>query len=345
MKKSSNTYRFLPYIPEPKRTNEWIHEINHLVYLHNQDNISRTMAYQKFFLLHPEIKWSFLASMVSRNAGWNMTDLKGDIFPRLLHPATRDALFMTYERANWSIFQDAFPQLLLYHYSTRYKKKMFHLSKEFHISSFMEEEWNRYWEERDDHRLVHSLIINEQHLIQEPVIDHEVYKKRVFGSSLFFIEDHLHFSSVLFPTLEGELLGASVHGFRKIENRIQLGNRLFKILFQPDYHSSFLNFALQVEHSGSRKDYEQFCKSAPKTNTPMLHQAYVYIPHHWRTHMDWSIQKDIDKEWYQELKLPDKIELSQWYFRKQRQLEKVANIKGVFTKIGKWRGKKKRPTL
>ncbi|MGE6752305.1 DUF2515 family protein [Rossellomorea sp. NPDC071047] len=345
MDEMSNTYRFLPYIPEPKRTNEWIHEINHLVNLHNQDNISRTMAYQKFYLLHPEIKWSFLASMVSRNAGWNMTDLKGDIFTRLLHPATRDDLFMTYERANWSIFQDAFPQLLLYHYSTRYKKKMFHLFKEFHISSFMEEEWSRYWVEREDRRLVHSLIINEQHLIQEPVIEHEVYKKRVFGSSLFLIEDHLHFSSVLFPTIVGELFGASVHGFRKIENRILLGNRLMTILFHPDYHSSFLNFALQVDHTGSRRDYEQYCKGVPKTNTPMLQTAFDEVPHHWKSHRDWSIKEKINKDWYKDEEVPHGIELTKWFFHKQRQLEKMANVKDTLKKIWKRDRKKKRPTL
>ncbi|WP_406686861.1 DUF2515 family protein [Rossellomorea vietnamensis] len=340
MDKFSNTYRFLPYLPEPKRTKEWIYDVNHLVDEYNQDNISRTKAYQTFFLLHPEIKWSFLASMVSRNAGWNMTDLKGDIFPDLLSNKTCDLLFMTYERANWSIFQDAFPQLLLYHYSTLYKKKMFHLFQHFHISHFMEEEWNRFWEERDERRLVQSLIINEQHLIQGPVIEHGLYKRKVFGSSLFFIEDHLHFSSVLFPTLHGDLYGASVHGFRKVENRIKLGNLLFELLFHPDYHSLFLEFALKVEHTGTRTDYEKYCRGVPETNTPVLKKAYGPITHNWAHHKDWSVNKIIEGNWYEKQELPVDVIMTKWFFHKQRQLQKMAVTKKFFKGI--WPGRKKK---
>ena len=92
-----------------------------------------------------EIHWSFLASMVSRNAGWNMCDLEGKWFPIFYEKEMRERLFLTYERANWLIFQDAFPQLLLYQYSTKVKQAMFHLLKYFHVSSFMEREWNYFW--------------------------------------------------------------------------------------------------------------------------------------------------------------------------------------------------------
>ncbi|BCB04492.1 DUF2515 family protein [Bacillus sp. KH172YL63] len=336
MKKFNNTYRFLPYIPEPKRTGEWIGEVTSLVNSFNQDNISRTMAYQNFYLLHPDIKWSFLAAMVSRNAGWNMTDLKSDVFLRLLGPRTRDVLFMTYERANWSIFQDAFAQLLLYHYSTIYGRKMFHLCRDFRISRFMEEEWNHYWDYRDGDRLVQSLIINEQHIIQQPVIEHEVYKGRVFGTSLFFIEDHLHFSSVLFPTLQGELFGSSVHGFRKVDNRILLGNLLYKVLFDPRYHPSFTEFALEVEHTGSRTDYEMYCEAAPGTNTPKLREVYEVIPHHWQERTDWWREGGVNPGWYREpARLPE-IVLTEWFLHKQSQLRLVAKVKGAVGRIFPW---------
>ncbi|CAN7349216.1 DUF2515 family protein [Rossellomorea sp. LjRoot5] len=345
MKKFSNTYRFIPYIPELKRRNDWIQCVNQLVNRYNQDNISRTKAYQAFFLLHPEIKWSFLASMVSRNAGWNMTDLKGEIFQGLLSRKTCDILFETYERANWSIFQDAFPQLLLYHYSTLYEKKMFHFFKDFHISHFMEDEWNRFWEERDERRLVQSLIINEQHLIQGPVIEHDLYKRRVFGTSLFFIEDHLHFSSVLFPTLSGDLYGASVQGFRKVENRIKLGNILFELLFHPDYHCFFLEFALRVEHTGSRTDYEKYCRGVPDTNTPVLKKAYGEITHNWAHHKDWSVGKIMDGNWYKKQDLPDDVIMTKWFFHKQQQLKKMAVAKKFFKGIWPSRKKKKMRTF
>ncbi|MBW3113279.1 DUF2515 domain-containing protein [Bacillus sp. MCCB 382] len=342
MKKFGNTYRFLPYIPEHKRKNEWIDDVTHLVNTYNKDNITRTNAYQTFFHLHPEVKWSFLASMVSRNAGWNMTDLKGDTFPKILCDDTCNLLFRTYERANWSIFQDAFPQLLLYHYSTIYKKKMFHLSEDFHVSKFMEEEWNRFWEEGDEKRLVQSLIINEQHLIQGPVIEQDPYKGKVFSTALFFMEDHLHFSSVLFPTLQGELYGASVHGFRKVENRIKLGNLLFEILFHPDYHRDFLEFAERVEHTGSRADYETFCQYVHGTDTPNLQQAYNVISHDWKERDDWSMNTEIKDDWYNHQSLPSDIILTDWFVNKQRQLRNLAAVKGAFKWIWPWGKEKKR---
>lgn len=42
------------------------------------------MAYYDYYLRYPEIHWAFLGHMVSRNGGWNMTDLKGDLLSRLL---------------------------------------------------------------------------------------------------------------------------------------------------------------------------------------------------------------------------------------------------------------------
>ncbi|MDQ6599428.1 DUF2515 family protein [Bacillus salipaludis] len=75
----------------------------------NLDNISRTNAYFRYFKKNPDIIWSFLAHMVSRNGGWNMCDLEGSIFPHLLESKIRKQLFLTYERANWLIFHDVFP--------------------------------------------------------------------------------------------------------------------------------------------------------------------------------------------------------------------------------------------
>lgn len=85
----------------------------------NADNISRTNAYKAFYDRHPEIKWSLLASFVSRNAGWSMTDLKGSLFQLGLRERQQKWFFLAYERANWLIFSDAYPQLLLYHWSKK----------------------------------------------------------------------------------------------------------------------------------------------------------------------------------------------------------------------------------
>ena len=51
----------------------------------NKNNVTRTKAYLEFYNRHPEIHWAFLGHMVSRNGGWNMTDLKGGLLTDCLH--------------------------------------------------------------------------------------------------------------------------------------------------------------------------------------------------------------------------------------------------------------------
>src|SRR5690606_34135974 len=135
---------------------------------YNLDNISRTMAYLQFYRQHKEIWWALLASFVSRNAGWNMTDLKSDWYRRMLNEHDRYVLFLSYERANWLIFADAYPQLLLYELSKKYKMNLFYLLKEFQVSAFMQKEWSDFLEKRKVERLTKALIINEQYVIQKP---------------------------------------------------------------------------------------------------------------------------------------------------------------------------------
>ena len=62
------------------------------------------------------------------------------------------------------------------------KRPMFHLLPYFMFPTFIQKEWDRYWRESDQERLTTALIINEQNVIQTPVIDHPVYKKKVFQS-------------------------------------------------------------------------------------------------------------------------------------------------------------------
>ena len=197
----------------------------------NVDNISRTEFYYHFYKQHPEIRWALLASAVSRNAGWNMTDLESNWFKRMVSKDYRNIVFMTYERANWLIFEDAYPQLLIYEASKRLGVPLFHLLTNFHVSNFMVEEWSRFWEVPEIERLCIALIINEQHVIQKPVIDHPFYKQKVFHSFPFFLEDFFHYSAVIFPTMKGKLYGCTVSKFTDVSERIELGKRLMWLLF------------------------------------------------------------------------------------------------------------------
>ncbi len=300
----------------------------------NIDNISRTDAYLDFYLSHPEISWAFLASMVSRNAGWNMCDLEGVALPKLIKKKFRKKLFLTYERTNWLIFHDAFPQLLLYHYSTKVKQPMFHLLRYFQVSSYMEHEWFRFWIGKNSNRLLNSLIINEQNVIQKPVIKHSDYKIKVFYSPLFLFQDWFHFSAVIFPTCNGKLFGASVHGFKNVTNRIELGRRLASILFHKDLHKEFLKFAFTTVHTGSRFDYEYYFNNKTIRTTPFLRCTYPIINHRLHKRQDWSKNTLIDPRW-KKLAVIEKfpIELTGWYSKKQRQIKKAIYVRTMMDSI------------
>jgi len=303
----------------------------------NVDNISRTEAYFSFFKKNPDIIWSFLASMVSRNGGWNMCDLQGSIFPQLLSDMTRKQLFLTYERANWLIFHDIFPQLLVYQYSTKLNQQMFHLLPHFHVSTFIQKEWVRYWKENDKDRLTTSLIINEQNVIQTPIIDHPVYKKKVFQSKIFSFQDWLHFSCVLFPTCGGEVYGASANGFKSLSKRINLGKRLASILFHPRLFPYFYEFAEKTPHTGSRNDYEQYFRTKTGQKTPILRASFPVIKHNQHVYEDWSKHRRVSPVW---LHLPAKhrqpIHITDWYFAKSNQLQLMLALQRTL-QLKKWK--------
>ncbi|NRD80537.1 DUF2515 domain-containing protein [Bacillus sp. BRMEA1] len=302
----------------------------------NIDNISRTNAYFAFFKKNPDIIWSFLASMVSRNGGWNMCDLEGNIFPKLIAPQLRKQLFLTYERANWLIFHDAYPQLLLYQYSLEKNQPLFHLLPYFNVSSFIEREWYRYWNDKDRSRLTRALIINEQNVIQSPVIEHPIYKQKVFHNLIFSFQDLLHFSYVLFPTCGGELYGACTNGFKSLSQRIQLGKRLADILFHPRLFPSFFEFADKTPHTGSRMDYEQYFKVKSLRKTPMLRTTFPIIQHELQKREDWSRKRSISPVWlYFPSRHRHSFHLTDWYFAKTNQLELLLAIKKVL-KMKEW---------
>jgi len=301
--------------------NEIIDNIRRLTKKANKDNISRTEKYERFYQEHPEIKWAFLAAMVSRNAGWNMCDLENEWIPKILPYSYRQLLFHVYERANWLIFQDAYPQLLLYHYSTKFQRPMFHLLAKFQVSLFMQNEWNYFWKYRDQERLLYSLIINEQNVIQDPVILHHVFKDKVFRSLPFKLQDWFHFSYCLFPTVTGKLYGASVYDFQDVTSRIELGKRLSYILFLDSLHEEFIYFSKMTTHTGSRYDYEQYSLVRKKRDTPYLRFTYPIVSHHRGIVTDWSKIRKIKDKWYDPPKLKGTIDLTKWHQKKEMQIQ------------------------
>ena len=82
-----------------------LHKIRTKTIQLNVNNITRTKAYLDFYLRCPEIEWAFLGHMVSRNGGWNMTDLKGEILSRLMSEKSVQAFFAFLERETGSFFK------------------------------------------------------------------------------------------------------------------------------------------------------------------------------------------------------------------------------------------------
>ncbi|BDG43762.1 DUF2515 domain-containing protein [Saccharococcus caldoxylosilyticus] len=240
----------------------------------NENNVTRTAAYLDFYKRHPEIHWAFLGHMVSRNGGWNMTDLKGELLLHLLTEEERQSFFSFLERGNWLIFQDIYPQFLLYEESKKRRKPLFYLLPMFHVSTFMETIWNHFWRHGDPYILAISLVINEQSYLEKRVIQNPVFQKSVFHTIEFKLQDFLSLNHILFPYEDQQgnpvLIGQTLHQFHSLHERILLGKRLYSLLFQNSGTlERVVRWASLHPHTGTRKDYwphlfNDVCELAPR---------------------------------------------------------------------------------
>ncbi|NOU92823.1 DUF2515 domain-containing protein [Paenibacillus sp. LMG 31456] len=226
---------------------------------HNRNNVTRTMAYWNIFRTHPELHWAYLAHMVSRNGGWNMTDLRGELLPYLLNEAQRGNVFALLERANGLIFHDAYPQLLLYSASRRADSPLFHLLPHLQVSAFMRPIWELFWEQLDSALLTQALIVNEQNYIEQRIIQHPTYRDLVLNSLFFNAQSLLQLNQVVFPYVDGDemhLAGLVLENFNNLHERIETGKKLYAILFGvPVVCEGAMRFANSKPHTASRADY------------------------------------------------------------------------------------------
>ncbi|MFD2371104.1 DUF2515 family protein [Brevibacillus sp. GCM10020057] len=225
----------------------------------NRDNVERTRAYLDFYQKHTDIHWALLAHLVSRNAGWNMTDLRGELLPRLLSAKEQRNFFLFLERGNWLIFRDAYPQLLLYEESVRRQTNLFHLLPYFHTSVFVSALWNEYWNKGDSELLTVGLIMNEQQHLEVHLMQEQSYRSTVLDTLPFAAQEMLALNQILFPC-HGEqplrLIGQNVSHFASLLERIALGKRLYALLFRdPAQLADVYPWASSQTHTGSRKDF------------------------------------------------------------------------------------------
>ncbi|OPH60367.1 hypothetical protein BC351_17880 [Paenibacillus ferrarius] len=247
----------------------------------NRNNVTRTTAYWRVYIDTPAIHWALLAHMVSRNGGWCMTDLRGELLPRLLNQELTDQLFAFLERANGLIFHDAYPQLLLYQESMRRKISLFHLLPDLGVSAWMLPFWKDFWEHRDSAILTLSLIVNEQNFIEQRIVQNTLYQESVLNNVLFKSQAYLQLNQVGFPfkplptdaqhAPDWHLAGLILEHFADQSERIAFGKSLYAILFGiPEVLESVIAFAAAAPHTGSRADYwpnrySPIAKASPDT--------------------------------------------------------------------------------
>jgi hypothetical protein len=245
-------------------------------------NITRSEAYWLFYEQYPELHWAFLAHMMSRNTGWCMTDLQGSRLKNVLDDENKQAIYRFFERSNALIFQDAYPQLLLYAKSRETGRSLFHLLPYFHVSRFMQPFWERFWIDRSSPLLTVGLIINAQNYVEKQVFRHPHYQLFMNDADEPTLIQQLGMNHVIFPLLENSgdedgltehesvadgqdcletcevhrLAGRSIVNLGSLPDRIALGKSLYAMLFGlRAVHSGAQRFAASVPHTGSRADY------------------------------------------------------------------------------------------
>lgn len=197
--------------------------------------------------------------MVSRNTGWNMTDLRGSFLPRIMSSQECDDFYALLERGNWIIFEDAYPQLLLYEKGKQHRKNYFHLLPAFHVSVFMQVLWPFFLDGNDSELITLALVVNEQNHLEQTVMKNGSFKKTVFDKIEFMLQDLLSMNQIIFPlVIEGErikLRGKTIHQFEELHQRIQIGRDLYALLFHEKTLNRTIHWACQTPHTGSRMDF------------------------------------------------------------------------------------------
>jgi hypothetical protein len=226
----------------------------------NQDNVTRTESYLELYAFSRarglDLPWLLMAHLVSRNAGYLMTDLAralggaagGD-------PAMAGALtdlFLLLERGNWLIFWDAWHHVTL-HLAGR--------SSEMaagRVPAFMRDAWRRYEaaaahgvDATVERAIVLDLVHNEQHFIERRA----VHLPRLAAGlrAITFIEQSGREKPMHFPVGEAEI---KVGGFGALARRIETGRRIFdEVVAERARRDALFAWARANAHTGSRAVY------------------------------------------------------------------------------------------
>ncbi|UKK99283.1 DUF2515 domain-containing protein [Brevibacillus brevis] len=338
----------------PEQDQKTVERIRQETLAHNRDNIDRTRAYLSFYQKHPQVHWALLAHLVSRNAGWSMTDLRGELLPRLLRAKEQQDYFSFLERGNWLIFHDAYPQLLLYEECVRRQTNLFYLLPHLGVSTFMQAIWNHFWKTTDKYILAIGLIINEQNYLEEQVMKDPAYQNSVVRTIPFALQELLQLNMILLPQQKRvdeqgsslQLAGERVFHFSSLPERISLGKRLYSLLFGAiNRQEAAYAWALDQPHTGSRKDYWphlfhdvnetvpgkpyqvklmncQLRSGAKRLFSPTLRQVWRPVNHEQPKELDWYKNKgDVWRVLTRTEETADATEMSEAYCQALAKIE------------------------
>lgn len=226
----------------------------------NVDNVSRTESYLELYAWTrehpPDLPWVLMAHLVSRNAGYLMTDLGRRIegIPEKDVRGLLESLFVLLERANYLIFHDAW-----HHTCAHLLGESAGLAPP-RTPAFMCEAWRRYETAlaREgpsaalERQLVVDLVHNEQHLIHRRVLHHPAFA--VGLATLELAEAGGGVRPMVFPWPTPEAAQEIVAlDFGKLDARITTGARIFDVvLADRSIRDAMFEWAMANPHTGSR---------------------------------------------------------------------------------------------
>ncbi|MCA9666762.1 MAG: DUF2515 family protein [Myxococcales bacterium] len=237
----------------------WLDELEQ----RNRDNVARTAAYLELYRYTvenpPDLPWVLMAHLVSRNAGYLMSDVAARLAgsasgERAAMPGYDDALrelFLMLERANYLIFHDAW-----YHVAQRLVAGAAGLDAA-RTTRFIVTCWRRYEaaagsaREVDpalERQLVLELVENEQNLIERRVVHNPRFAAAMRLVAL--IEASGREKPIELPLCDTPI---TVGGFARLEQRIAAGARIYDaLLADRARRAEIVAWCVAHPHSGSR---------------------------------------------------------------------------------------------
>ena len=240
-----------------------LEELSSELDLRNVDNVARTESYLELYAWTrakgPDLPWLLMAHLVSRNAGYMMTDLAGAL-DRTKDAGLRRAmttLFVMLERANFLIFHDAW-----HHVCAHLAGRTATLTPP-RTPLFMCAAWERYEKAcargvtpAVERSLVLDLVHNEQHLIEQRVVHRRELREAL--DLLRIIELFGRDRPLVLPWPGGRAGAPAIRvgRFADITRRIATGQRIFDLaLAGRAQRDAMYEWALAHPHTGSREAY------------------------------------------------------------------------------------------